>query len=59
MSAVTDGLGLNITVMSYNGHLDIGMLADRNQMPDVATFIDGLDLSLSYLEEREPKRSRR
>jgi hypothetical protein len=26
---------LNITVMSYNGSLDIGIVADRDAMPDV------------------------
>jgi hypothetical protein len=28
-------MGLNITVMSYCGHLDFGLVADRDQMPDV------------------------
>src|SRR5206468_2673489 len=29
VSVITDGLGLNITVMSYCGHLDFGIVADR------------------------------
>jgi diacylglycerol O-acyltransferase len=35
VSVIMDGLGLNITVMSYNGSLDIGIVADRDAMPDV------------------------
>ena len=39
---ITDGIGLNITVMSYCGHLDFGIVADREQMPDVWSLIDWL-----------------
>src|SRR3954452_9446742 len=35
VSVITDGMGLNITVMSYNGRMDYGIVADRDQMPDV------------------------
>ena len=38
---ITDGMGLNITVMSYRGSLDFGIVADREQMPD-AVVADGL-----------------
>lgn len=51
ISAITDGLGLNITVMSYDGHVDVGIVADRDQVPDVWTLLDGLELSLSELED--------
>ncbi len=33
VSVITDGMGLNITVMSLDGHLDVGIVADREQMP--------------------------
>jgi diacylglycerol O-acyltransferase len=40
-------MGLNITVMSYDGHMDFGIVADRDQMPDLWDLIgwlhDGLD----------------
>jgi WS/DGAT/MGAT family acyltransferase len=39
ISVITDGMGLNITVMSYDGHLDFGLVADRDQMPDVHLLI--------------------
>ena len=52
VSAIADGLGLNITVMSYDGQVDIGIVADREQVPDVWTLLDGLDLSLTELGGR-------
>jgi WS/DGAT/MGAT family acyltransferase len=42
VSVITDGMGLNITVMSYCGHLDFGIVADRDQMPDVWKLIGWL-----------------
>ncbi len=44
VSVITDGMGLNITVMSYDGHLDFGIVADRDLIPDV-------DLMLGWLAE--------
>src|SRR3954465_8452395 len=41
-SVITDGMGLNITVMSYMGHMDFGIVADRDQMPDVWRLMDWL-----------------
>ena len=49
VSVITDGLGLNITVMSYCGHLDFGIVADREQMRDVWRLIEWLRDSLEEL----------
>ncbi len=49
VSVITDGLGLNITVMSYDGHLDFGIVADREQMRDVWKLIDWLGDELEGL----------
>jgi WS/DGAT/MGAT family acyltransferase len=49
VSVITDGLGLNITVMSYCGHLDFGIVADREQMRDVWKLIPWLAESLEEL----------
>ena len=64
VSVVTDGMGLNITVMSYLGHLDFGIVADREQMPDLWSLIDWLREELAGLEppsrapaKRRPKAS--
>jgi diacylglycerol O-acyltransferase len=54
VSVITDGMGLNITVMSYMGHMDFGIVADRDQMPDVWRLIDYLK---EELEELRPATS--
>ena len=50
VSVITDGMGLNITVMSYNGRMDYGIVADRDQMPDVARLMDWLQDELDALK---------
>jgi hypothetical protein len=50
ISVVTDGAGLNITVLSYRGHMDFGIIADRGQMPDVDGVMDALRDGLAELE---------
>jgi WS/DGAT/MGAT family acyltransferase len=50
VSVITDGMGLNITVMSYCGHLDFALIADRDQMPDLWDLIGWLGDSLAELE---------
>ncbi len=35
LSAIADGQGLNITVMSYGGKLHFGLIADRDLVPDL------------------------
>ena len=42
-------MGLNITVMSYMGNLDFGIVADRAQMPDVALLMGWLREELVLL----------
>jgi WS/DGAT/MGAT family acyltransferase len=44
LSAITDGQGLNITVMSYGGQLHLGLIADRDLVPD-------LDAMAGYLAD--------
>ncbi len=51
VSVITDGMGLNITVMSYCGKLDIGIVADREQMPDVAELVGWMAEELTALRE--------
>ena len=50
VSVITDGVGLNITVMSYQGQMDFGIVADREQMPDVAKLMEWLRAELEELE---------
>jgi WS/DGAT/MGAT family acyltransferase len=55
VSVITDGMGLNITVMSYCGHMDFGIVADRDQMPDLANLMEWLR---DGLEELKPARAK-
>jgi WS/DGAT/MGAT family acyltransferase len=50
VSVITDGMGLNITVMSYMGHMDFGIVADRDQMPDLWSLIGWLQDELDALQ---------
>ncbi len=54
VSAITDSMGLNITVMSYRGHLDVGVLADRAVMPDVDRIVEWMGTELAHLERLAP-----
>ena len=40
VSAIVDGVGLNITVVSTNGMLDFGFVADRDLVPDLWSMAD-------------------
>jgi WS/DGAT/MGAT family acyltransferase len=51
VSAIADGLGLNITVQSYNGSLDFGIIACREIAPDLWDLIDHLRDALQELKE--------
>jgi hypothetical protein len=47
LSAIADGQGLNITVMSLGGQLHFGLIADRELVPDLDAMagylVDELD----------------
>lgn len=49
VSVVTDGMGLNITLMSYMGRVDFGIVADRELMPDVGRLMGWLEQELEAL----------
>ena len=49
MSVITDGMGLNITLMSYCGMVDFGIVADRDQMPDAKLLMGWLKDELAAL----------
>ncbi len=50
VSVITNGAGLNVTVMSYLDRLDFGVVADREQMPDAEVVIDGARRALDELD---------
>jgi diacylglycerol O-acyltransferase len=49
LSIIADGAGLNVTLMSYKGSIDIGITADREQTPDVQVIADGMASALAEL----------
>ena len=51
VSAITDGVGLNMTVMSYDGKLDFGLVACREMVPDIWALLDHLGESLDEMME--------
>jgi diacylglycerol O-acyltransferase / wax synthase len=54
VSVITDGMGLNITAMSYDGHIDVGIIADRDQVADVWCLVDWLAEGITELEKAAP-----
>lgn len=46
VSIVTHGLGLNITVQSYNGQMEVGVITCRKAMPDAAALTRALQAAL-------------
>jgi ketosteroid isomerase-like protein len=54
VSAVAEGQGLNITVQSYRDHLDFGLIACRELVPDVWRFEALFREALEELGERVP-----
>ena len=48
-STITDGMALNITVTSYNGHLDWGIVVDREIVQDPWAMYAGIEEALAEL----------
>ena len=49
VSIVTHGLALNITIVSYNGSLDFGLVAAGRRMPDLRQFAKHLETAHTEL----------
>ena len=50
VSTIADGVGLNITVMSYQKNLDVGLIADRDLVPDLWTLMGYFEEELGELQ---------
>ena len=50
VSVIVDGVGLNITVLSYLDQIDVGIVADREQMDDLWSLLAGMERALDELE---------
>ncbi len=51
LSAIADGQGLNITVMSYRDQLHFGLIACRKLVPDLESMADHLEQELDVLRD--------
>ncbi|HET7530767.1 MAG TPA: wax ester/triacylglycerol synthase family O-acyltransferase [Mycobacteriales bacterium] len=51
LSAIADGQGLNITVISYGGQMHFGVIGDRDLVPDLEALADALDAELAELTD--------
>ena len=51
VSVITDGVGLNITCMSYRDHIDFGIVVDREMVDDAWSLMDAHRRALEELDE--------
>src|SRR4051794_6434971 len=51
LSVIVDGVGLNITVVSYKNRVDFGIVGDREQIDDAWDFLEGAAHALRELED--------
>jgi diacylglycerol O-acyltransferase len=51
VSVIMDGVGLNITVLSYRDHIDFGIVADREQLDDAWPLMRKLSEALDETED--------
>jgi diacylglycerol O-acyltransferase / wax synthase len=52
VSIVTHGLGLNITVLSYNGSLELGVVSTPESMPRPDLLVRAIEAGFATLQER-------
>jgi WS/DGAT/MGAT family acyltransferase len=59
MGPIMDGAGLNVTVLSYRHHIDIGFMADRELVPDIWDMADAVRPAFEQLKavasENDPR----
>lgn len=51
LSIVTDGMAMNITLVTYNENVDFGIIACRRSVPQVQRMIDYMEDALRELED--------
>jgi WS/DGAT/MGAT family acyltransferase len=54
-SIIVHGMGLNITVQSYDRSLDFGLMADLQAMPDVRELADAIQIAFDDLRALQPE----
>ena len=51
LSIVTDGMAINITLVTYEQNVDFGIIACRRSVPQVQRLIDYMEIALQELED--------
>ena len=51
LSIVTDGMAMNITLVTYDRNVDFGIIACRRSLPQVQRLIDYMEEALQALED--------
>src|SRR3954453_4292708 len=61
VSVITDGVGLNITCLSYLDHIDFGIVADHDMVDEAWSLMEAVEKALRELDEGVcgPKRPRK
>jgi WS/DGAT/MGAT family acyltransferase len=54
MGPISEGAGLNVTVLSYLDNVDFGFLACTEQVPDVAAMATDVELAMAELLAAQP-----
>jgi diacylglycerol O-acyltransferase len=54
MSIATDGSAMNVTVLSYNGQVQFGVIGCRRSVPEIEDMLGFLEESLVELEQATP-----
>ena len=57
--AIYHSLGLNVAIVSYNGSVHFGLLADRDLVPDLDDFARHLQESAADFQDATVKKTRR
>jgi hypothetical protein len=58
VSIVTHGLGLNVTIVSYAGSLDFGLVSAKSALPDLRRFARHLEAAHRELLRTISRRKR-
>ena len=51
VSVITDGVGLNITCLSYLDHVDFGIVADRDMVDDAWPLMESVRAAMDEMDE--------
>ena len=57
LSVITDGMGLNLTILSYEDRIDFGIVGDREEVPDVWFLAEEVQHAFQELLDLVPRKA--